>query len=302
MGKAKKSAWEVDDANLVAYEKPITEPARVEGIEESRAASGIKIMVDGPHKIGKSIFATSSVFLEAQEVASFVPIPDGHPVVVIDTEMSAHWLGKFYEQEMAAGRLSFRDVYAVHPETQEVDIVKSFEKFWATLLELKDMTSGTVIIDSLSDIHGWLNSYLRIKILHISKEDQIMPSQWFWRNDKWESLMKLLRSMKCNVIVTCKTKEEWGVTMLPGQDAPKLQKTGVLIPICHQTTPYWFDVIMQMRFKYDEEGIPVRVAYINGARAGVQANTEIEKPNVQKVVNVIRNASPELDWGNGTTD
>jgi len=272
------------------------ERQQIQTYDETTRTSGIKLMVDGPPKIGKSVFAASACLLDEEIVIEdFIHIPSPAPVIFLDTEFSAHWLGKFYGEQMKEGKLQFIDVLVENEETGEIDPCESWETFWNELVARRNMDQGTLVIDSLSDIFQWINSYLRIKILHVSKEDNILPSQWYWRNDKWESLLKMLRKMKCNVIATSKVKEEWGVIALPGQESARLQKTGNLVPLVSAVTPYWFDIIMKMRTNYDDDGIPTRIGLITGARAGI-SDLSLEKPNMEKVFNAIKNVKPELEW------
>ncbi len=294
--KGKASPWQ--NAVKEKKEEKKYEPAKKKGIKEANNESGVKIMVDGPAKIGKTIFAASSVFLAKNtNISGSIPVPKGHPVVIIDTELSAHWLGKFFKEEMENGKIIYHDVYVENEKTLEVDPCASYEVFWETLIKYKDMEEGTIVIDSLSDVFQWINSYLRIKVLKMKDDESadIQPKDWYWRNDKWESLMKFLRHRKCNVIITCKVKDDWDVVQLAGQKEPKFQKTGETIPICHNTTGYWFDIIMEMKFEYID-GKKVRVAYVRGARAGVEPGTRIMKPNVVKVIDLLKNSETKLSW------
>jgi hypothetical protein len=283
----------IDDKPI--YEVPPEDQAKVKGL---------KMAIYGIEKVGKTIAAASACLQkEATLTVDGSTIPPCIPVKYIDTEEAAYWLRKFYPEEFEKGNIEIITVYVEKQKTKEIDPVASFDLFWETLSKLSTMTEGTIVIDSLSDVLGWINSYLRIKILGIQKEQtgafqaDIKPHDWFWRNDRWETLMKLIRRMRCNVIVTAKAKEAWSREPNPKAGGKlQLHPTGRYDPVWHYTTGYWMDMIINMVIRFHKKK-PTRCAIVRGSRAGIPIDEVIINPNVPKIVKMIAELEPELDWG-----
>jgi len=281
----------------------ISEKIRGEWTYYDKAAitktAGIKMAVIGREKVGKSIFSASASLVEKWTDSVVGPkIPPGVVTSIIDTENAASWLPRFYKKQFKAKKVRVCPVYVENDE-KEVDPCKSFELFWDTLVELADEKEGTIVIDSLSDVYSWVNSYLRLEVLKLGPKKtgfqaDVRPSDWYWRNDKWESLMKLIRRVHCNVIVTAKVKEVWDV--LPTDTGKqRLQKTGAYAPVWHYSTGYWLDLILEMNIKY-VGGVATRYGTVRGSRAGLNFNEEIVKPSFGKILDRIAVIEPTLDF------
>ncbi len=279
-------------AEIATYELPA---------EDKVKKNGLIIAVYGKEKVGKSIFAASASLCKKPVTAAIgSTIPPGTPMIFIDTELSANWLRKFYEAQFKTKDIRVFSVYKEHAKTKEIDPIASFEQFWNVIIESVTMKEGTIVIDSLSDIYQWVNSYLRLKILELDPStsgfnSDIRPSSWYWRNDKWETLMKMLRKAQCNVIFTAKVKKVWAQEPSAKTGKPTLMQTSRYEPVWHQSTPYWADILMDLQIRY-KNGAPIRTGIIKGARSGIEFDHEIEKPNFQKICNVVAAIKPELEW------
>jgi hypothetical protein len=277
-------------------------------VDDKEKVKGIVVAIIGEDKVGKTVTALSAVFQrEPLEVIWGPTIPPGCPVFLIDTENAAHMAAKFYGEEFQKKNIGVTNVYREDPETKELDPIASYQAFIDAIYSLAHQQTGTIIVDSWTDICQWCNSTLRIKILDVGPatsgfQSDIKASDWWWRSDQMETFLKLFRRIQCNIIITAKVKDKWGEKYDAKSGKKKQGHTGELVPDWYRNTGYWMDMtfLQSITYKAKPDGKslePVRIArLIRGSRAGLPLETEIEKPSFPKICDLISKVQPELDW------
>jgi hypothetical protein len=70
---------------------------------------------------------------------------------------------------------------------------------------------GTFVIDSMSDVYGWLQKWLvnRSDLKTYDSSGEMMPMEWTRVDARWKEIMILLRKTGWNVILTFKPRVKW---------------------------------------------------------------------------------------------
>ncbi len=190
--------------------------------------SGIKIGVYGRWKVGKTHFALTA------------PLP----IYVVDTEGSCKTNSKVFTTDRQHEIFISEVVNWASKKDKKVDLMASLDAVMDSIDVLTDMimenpdSSGTIVIDSASDIWDWLNQWLELTAER-TKGGNINRLEWGKANRKYTEFMYMLLRSNWNVIMTFRSHEavsDKGQSL--GYDKPKWQKN----------TPYWLDLIAELQY------------------------------------------------------
>lgn len=161
---------------------------------------GVKLLVWGEPEVGKTFFALSC--------------PE--PIYVISTEFGVHQnLHHFKNKDIRIMECS--EPYAEKPIDQkgqvndepfEADPVASLLKVEAATEALKDITQGTIVVDSVSDIWSWLATWMKYHAdmkQSAKGKEYMMRTEWQDANAKYRWLIMRLLSRPCHVVLTSRS-------------------------------------------------------------------------------------------------
>jgi hypothetical protein len=156
---------------------------------------GLKVMVWGAAGVGKSYFGMT--------------FPE--PVYVIDTDGGApQLLEQFPDKDIRI--MDITEPYAEKDSKKkkdplsETDPIVSLLKFDKATWLLKDVTHGTIVLDSVTDIWEWMGAWMDLNADKFTQSGQMMRTEWGKANAKYTWMMKRLTSRPCNLVLTAKHK------------------------------------------------------------------------------------------------
>ena len=184
-----------DKAKAAAVKKPADMFTPIKEVNKRR---GLKCMIWGDTEVGKSFFALS--------------FPE--PIYVISTEFGVSQLQHHFPNKDirimecsepytdAPGKADENEPFAIDP-------VRSLEKVELATEALKDVTKGTIVIDSVSDIWSWLGMWLhynaQTSTSKKSGKEFMMRTEWQHANAKYRWLIMRLLSRPCHVVFTSRS-------------------------------------------------------------------------------------------------
>ena len=185
----------VEKAKAVEVKKPSDLFTPIKEVNQRR---GLKVMIWGDTECGKTYFALS--------------FPE--PIYVISTEFGVSQLQHhFPDKDIRIMECS--EPYTETPgkadedEPFAIDPVRSLEKVELATEALKDVTKGTIVIDSVSDIWSWLGMWLhynaQTSTSKKSGKEFMMRTEWQHANAKYRWLIMRLLSRPCHVVFTSRS-------------------------------------------------------------------------------------------------
>ena len=202
------------------------------------------------------------------------------PVYIIDTEMGiAPLRHKFRDKEIYV-----LETFVEDPVTFKADPIKSLEMAEEAINSLRDVSEGTIAIDSGTDLWQWISDYMKQEWENRYKGTAREFQQWDWAiaNNKYKELMMKLLSRDAVFVITAQPQEVYDVHG---------RRTGFFQPQWQKKTPFWVDVIVHMKKVIGEQALPKPVRYvgiIEKCRAERQFNLQIEDLDYDKLYEAIK--------------
>jgi len=227
---------------------------------------GLKCAIYGRAKVGKTHFCLTAPT----------------PIYFLDTEGSAKINVKQFPQHIQEKCFIFSalDYATKDVKRGKIDVVESLDKLYEAVDLITDETikndefSGTVCIDSGTDVWDWLGTWLEERAdVKTLKSGQMMRTEWGKANAKYAQFMQQLLKSNMNVIATFRAVsaiDNQGCNL--GYDNPKWQKN----------TDYWFDLIGEIKVGAKRELI------CHGDRFNLGDGYKIVNPTWQSLVDVLR--------------
>jgi len=190
-------------------------------VKRTLELSGLKIVVWGDYGTGKTYLGLSA--------------PE--PVYVIDTEFGA---AKVAAVHFPDKDIKIFEAKVIDESTGEADFLKSLAEVEKALVSLKDVTEGSIVIDSISDIYTWLNAWvMKTAVRKVSKtgREYIERLAWSERNEKYYLMIMRLLTSPCHVVLTAKEVPVYG---------DRGEETGHKGPRWMAQTPYWCDCVVRI--------------------------------------------------------
>jgi hypothetical protein len=196
----------------------------------------LKIGIRGQQKSGKTRFCLTAAKSHG-------------PVYIIATEPGIKPLARLFPNE----EIYFVEVYEPdYAGMFEVEATKTLSNVDQAVRFIREMmvkdpkSVGTVVVDSVSDIWKWVQEWMKVEILKIDKTARV-KQQWDWghANNKYQNIIMQLISLPCHVILTAQEREEY---------AGAGQPTGNMEARWQAQTPYWVDIVLQVRKAKDKSG------------------------------------------------
>jgi len=194
---------------------------------------GVKVFVWGPYGVGKTHFALS--------------FPE--PIYVISTEFGvAQLLHQFPNKDIRI--MECTEPYTDAPikaKTGEVDDqpfavdpILSLRKVEKATEALKDITKGTIVLDSGSDIWQWMGAWLEYNYDKATKSGQMMRTEWGKANARYKWILMRLLSRPVHFVLTSRSQNVYDSQgAMTQQEKFKAQAE----------TPYFADIIIHMSKK-----------------------------------------------------
>jgi len=220
---------------------------------------GIKVGVYGKWETGKTHFALT--------------FPE--PIHVIDTEFGCSPLLRkelFRDKEIYVFEAASLD-----PLTDRVDPLKSLENVEEAIATLADVKEGTIVIDTGTDIWGWIIAWL--EEIATRKTDTGAPYRFEYgkANLRYRNLIIRLIAKPVHFVITAQTAEVFDSTGTP---------TGVYSPRWMKQTPHWVDLLIYMDKKH-LGGTWKYVATIEKCRWERAFNLTVEDLDFQKMKSAL---------------
>jgi|GEM_PF-6144289 len=254
-------------------------------IEKALQKAGIRAFFWGEFGTGKTYSALS--------------FPE--PVYVISTEggvtpLAQHFKGK--DIRILECSVPYGEKPVVKSTGQEVDEpfvvdpVLSLEKVEQATIALQNVSKGTIVIDSVSDIWEWLGSWLHYNaarsVSKSSGKEFMMQTEWQHANAKYKVLMFRLLTRPCNVVLTARSSPVYQDGNMTGTSKAKTQ----------QNTPYWMDLVAQFQNRPMPEGtsgklVNKRIVTITKCRFGDVPNPVIEDLTYDKLKTSLKGVVPD---------
>lgn len=173
-------------------------------IDEVEEGEGLKMLIYGKPETGKTYTALS--------------FPE--PIYVLSTEFGVKKLRHHFPQKDIR-LLECNVPFTEKPKDRKGNIVDtpfntdpetSLKKIEDASFALENIRGGTVIIDSASDIWGWLSLYLgNVGERSVSKktgEEFIKGTEWAKINEAFRVLINRFNSLPCHLVITARQKED----------------------------------------------------------------------------------------------
>ncbi|MFA5760379.1 MAG: hypothetical protein WC877_01300 [Dehalococcoidales bacterium] len=171
-----------------------------------------------------------SIFGGAGDGKSHFVLTAAEPICLLDTELSTANLIKRLPKEKQdniyrvnlleyTGDISAKNVNGSDVVTS--NILDAIYNILCGFVESNPFgdKKGTFVIDSMSDVYGWLQKWLinRTDLKRFKDTDEMMPMEWNRIDARWKEIMILLRKTGWNVILTFKPRVKW-VNGKPSKD------------------------------------------------------------------------------------
>ena len=138
--------------------------------------------------------------------------------------------------------------------------IESLKLVEQAIKSLKDVNEGTVIIDSGTDIWGWIGDWNELKHDHLRKSGKFYQFHWGPANRRYRVLVwNMLKREKLNVVMTAHAKDVYDSQ---GKIIHGLTKAGWM-----KKSGHWFDFVIEIQKKTDKiKGISTFQGKINKCR------------------------------------
>jgi len=185
---------------------------------------GLKVLVWGDAGVGKSYFALSAP----------------PPIYVLDTEFGTMPVVRhFKDKEIYVFEAAILD-----PDTDEPDAEASLKKIERALATLKDIDKGTIVLDSGTDIWGWLGAWVEQGAQKKGKMTSIGQPQrleWSRANTRWRQLILRLMAKPVHFVITAQPQEEY---------SSKGEAMGIYKPRIQKQTEFMCDIILHIEKEF----------------------------------------------------
>lgn len=223
-----KKAKDEEDINPDSIEDFFKSAKDYEAEGSAVFTEGLKVMIWGDAKLGKTHFALS--------------FPE--PVFVIDTEFgSTPLLRKFPGKDIRIMSAAVLD-----PDTDEPDMDESLKKLEKAVATLSELEHGTIVIDSGTDIWSWLGAWVEqeaSKRDKLTKAGTVQRLEWGRANLRWAQLiLRLMNKKGMHFVITAQPRELYN---------NKGEQTGTFEPKIQKQTKFKCDIVLNVEKEYDDE-------------------------------------------------
>lgn len=187
---------------------------------------GEKILIYGGMATGKTHFALTA----------------DAPIYIIDTELGSAPLKNY--PAFKDKDIQVLEVFEPNEEPEQ-DEVLSYERAKDAIdWVYKNVTTGTLIVDSITDLWKFCQAYAKIKVFKLPASKRFQQ-QWDWAvpNALYQQLILKMLAMPLNVILTARESEVY-----EGAGKP----TGNYVPSCQKNTVYMVDLVLRNTKGYNK--------------------------------------------------
>ena len=221
---------------------------------------GLKILAWGDAEVGKTFLCLSAP----------------PPVYIVDTEFgSAPVIRHFKDKEIFVYEAAILD-----PTTSEPDPDLSLKKVEKALVALKNVTAGTIVIDSGTDVWDWLQAWMERTATKRTKTKGVYRFEWARVKQRWRQMVLRLMAKPLHFIITAQPQEIY--------DAEG-RATGTYRPRIQRATPFMVDLILKIDKVYEKGSAkPKHISTLTKCRFQRAYNTEIEDVTFDKLCQKLK--------------
>ena len=241
--------------------------------EELEKVKGLRCELWGKSGVGKTFAALS--------------FPK--PIYYIDTDGGVTLNMKYYKGKDVKILECYETLDTVSGDDNQpfdVDPIKSLEKFDYATKALADNEglTGTVVIDTITDIWSWIGTWLNRKTeKSVSSKGTEYMSRFAWgdANNRYDWLMKRLKKMNTNLVVVSRAKSVYDSNgNITAQEQADAQKR----------TDYYMDFVINMKQRFEKvngKTSSKRVGVVNKSRGLNLSDPIIEDFSYDKLKKLI---------------
>ena len=191
-------------------------------IKQAYKRKGLKIGIWGPPETGKTYFGLSAP----------------PPIFVISTEQGVTQVAHHFPNK----DIRIVETLSLKPDLEGVlqaDPVESLENVEKAISSIKDITEGTIVIDSLSDIWDWVQFWMEATAIGKDKRSDGGVFQWAYgrANERYKYLLLKCISRPTHFVGIARTKPIYAGNQDTGAKDARWQKD----------TPFMLDIIIALK-------------------------------------------------------
>jgi len=221
---------------------------------------GVKVGIYGPPETGKSYFGQT--------------FPQ--PVYIVDTELAA---AKVAYQHFPDRDIKIFEAKIVDIETDKPDPIKSLMQVERAILSLKNVTKGTIVIDTVSDYWSWIGALVERDAKRRTQTGQPYRFEWATGNERYRYFIMRLLSRPVHVVLIAQTRKVYG---------PHGEETNLVSPTWQKQTPHWCDIVIQAKKEFIQNKWRY-LSVIEKCRFQRAFNETVEDITFPKLASVLRN-------------
>lgn len=222
-------------------QKDFKEPPKKEFFKKSKGFvhdQGLKCLAWGKAEVGKTYLALS--------------FPS--PIYVIDTEFGTAPVTRHFPEK----DIFIYEAAILDPSTDEPDVEASLKNLEEAVATLKDVSTGTIVIDSGTDIWQWLGAWVEQQARKSGRMTSAGTPQrleWGRANLRWRQLILRLMAKPVNFVITAQAAQEY---------TSKGEATDDYRAKVQGQTPHMCDIIVELQKTYVlvEKGKPMVSKYM----------------------------------------
>jgi len=198
------------------------------------------------------------------------------PIHVIDTEFGIAPL--LLKEPFSSKDIRVFEAAQLSVETAELDPIQSIEAVEQAVAYLKDINTGTIVIDTVTDIWQWIGAWLETVATARTQSGRPYQFEWGKANIRYRRLiLRLMAKPRVHVILT-------------GQPRPLYdeqgRRLGSMEPRVQRQTEHMVDAVLYLE-KRSYPGYVKYVATLTKCRFQRGFNTTIEDITFDRLVNVL---------------
>ena len=264
----------------VSKEAPKDPKLYFKGGSQVKALKGLRIAAWGPSGSGKS----NLCFTMPKPVRAINTDFGMYPL--LEQKEFAKWLKPNLEEDL----IEIAEIGAMDELTKEPDPLASLTAIEEALTSLAGMNTGTICLDSGSDVWQFISHWLE-EVAHFrsAKTGDKYQFEWGKANARYRLIMMRIVSKPINLVITGQAS-----TLYSGGEQTDQIKADWM-----KKTPYWADLELEMQRRSDK----VFQAKVRKCRLGANKTDLIINPTYENIVKWIHTEFPERTiYTQGITD
>jgi hypothetical protein len=225
-------------------------------LKDMNVKRGIKVGAYGSPETGKSYFGMTC--------------PE--PIYVIDSELAAVKLAK---QHFAQKDIRVCEVKVISEETMQPDAIASMYEFENAIVSLKDIKSGTILVDNVTDYWQYVCAYMEENATRRTKSGQPLRFEYAMANERYKYFIMRLLTSPASVVLVAQSQKAYD---------SEGKETSVSTARWQKQTPFWVDIVLHFDKNMIQGGQIVHEATMEKCRLQRAMNLKIKDCTYDKLV------------------